>query len=111
MLSRRSLFKGLLAAALAAPAGAVLTSTADAQWGAVPGPRMAPPPPRRESRPARRRGYTWVPGHWNWSARRGWVWAPGHWEENRRGFTYVGPRWVLRRGQWVFEPGRWVRSW
>jgi hypothetical protein len=64
MLSRRSLFKSLLAAALAAPAGAVLTSTADAQWG-VPGPRMAPPPPRREPRPRPRRGYTWVPGHWN----------------------------------------------
>lgn len=110
MLSRRSLFKSLLAAALAAPAGVVLTSTADAQWG-VPGPRMAPPPPRREPRPRPRRGYTWVPGHWNWSPRRGWVWAPGHWEENRRGFTYVGPRWVFRRGQWVFEPGRWVRSW
>ncbi|MCS0495562.1 hypothetical protein NVS89_10670 [Ancylobacter sp. MQZ15Z-1] len=106
MLSRRSLL-GHLATAL--PAAVLPLAGAEAQG--VPAPRSAPPPPRREPRPAPRRGYTWVPGHWNWTARRNWVWEPGHWEENRRGFTYAGPRWVLRRGQWVFEPGRWVRSW
>lgn len=110
MISRRSLFKALAAAALAAPLGSALVTTADAQWGAPP-PPGAPPPVRREPRPAPRRGYTWIPGHWAWAGRRGWVWTPGHWEENRRGFNYVGPRWVLRRGQWVFEPGRWVRAW
>lgn len=114
MISRRSLFKGLAAATLAAPLGVALVTSADAQWGAPPppaGPPGAPPRPRREPRPAPRRGYTWIPGHWAWAGRRGWVWTPGHWEENRRGFNYVGPRWVLRRGQWVFEPGRWVRAW
>ncbi|MBS9478016.1 YXWGXW repeat-containing protein [Ancylobacter radicis] len=113
MISRRSLVKGLLSATLAAPLGLSLLPAAEAQPappppGAVPpGP---PPPPRREPRPAARRGYVWVPGHWNWSARYRWVWVPGHWEEARRGFVYAGPRWVLRRGRWVYEPGRWVRA-
>ncbi|MFT0860820.1 hypothetical protein [Ancylobacter sp. G4_0304] len=106
MLSRRSLFKVLFAAA-AVPLAAGLSSEAEAQYV---GPRGAPPPPRREPRPPARRGYTWVPGHWAWRRGPGWVWMPGYWEQNRRGFVYVGPRWVLRRGQWVYEPGRWVRQ-
>ncbi|UOK73240.1 hypothetical protein [Ancylobacter polymorphus] len=106
MLSRRSLLK-VAAALLSAPLGIAAHQTAQAQSA----PTSPPPAPRREPRPAPRRGYAWVPGHWAWWPGRGWVWSAGHWEENRRGFEYVGPRWVLRRGQWVYEPGRWVRSW
>lgn len=105
--SRRSLLKVLAASLIAAPLGVAAATDANAQAF----PTSRPPAPRREPRPAPRRGYTWVPGHWAWLPRRGWVWTPGHWEENRRGFEYVGPRWVFRRGQWVYEPGRWVRSW
>lgn len=109
MISRRSLFKYLAASAVAAPlAATALTSEAEAQVVVV-NPQGPPPPLRREVRPAARRGYTWVPGHWAWRRGPGWVWMPGYWETNRRGFTFVGPRWVLRRGVWVYEPGRWVR--
>lgn len=107
MLSRRSLLKAVAASLLAVPLG--VAGLSDAQAQSVPTSR--PPAPRREPRPAPRRGYTWVPGHWAWKPRRGWVWTAGHWEESRRGFEFVGPRWVLRRGQWVYEPGRWVRTW
>ncbi|WAC26951.1 hypothetical protein [Ancylobacter sp. SL191] len=118
MISRRSLLRGFLATALTAPLGLALMQEADAQPAPPPGspppgatPPGPPPPPRREPRPAPRRGYIWVPGHWTWSARHRWVWVPGHWDEARRGFNFVGPRWVLRRGRWVYEPGRWVRAW
>ena len=104
MISRRSLFKTLLSTVALAPLAVVgLASETQAQT-------RNPPPPYFEARPLPRRGYTWVPGHWNWTGARGWVWQGGHWEENRRGFNFVGPRWVLRRGQWVYEPGRWVRA-
>ncbi|GAB4066011.1 hypothetical protein GCM10028812_12330 [Ancylobacter sonchi] len=107
MINRRSLLAGLFSAAALAPLALGTASEAEAQAR----PMAPPPPPRRERRPPPRRGYTWVPGHWNWRRGPGWVWQPGYWEPNRRGFTYVGPRWVLRRGAWVYEPGRWVRSW
>lgn len=107
MLNRRSLLASLLAGALAP-----LALSADAQ--AQPAPTSRPPAPRREARPpSPGRGYDWIPGHWSWDRRRGWVWNRGYWERRRIGFEFVGPRWVLRRGQWVYEPGRWVpaRRW
>ena len=71
---------------------------------------LEPPAPRREARPAPRSGYVWVPGHWRWSSRqRRYVWEQGTWERDRPGFRFVGPRWVLRRGEWTFVPGHWVR--
>lgn len=68
-----------------------------------------PPAPRSEARPPARRGYVWVPGHWEWSARDGRVWVPGRYVRDRPGYRYVGPEWTFRNGQWVFVPGRWVR--
>ncbi|WP_428029597.1 hypothetical protein [Ancylobacter sp.] len=107
MLSRRSLFKAAAASLLAVPLGIAAGDDSQAQSA----PTSRPPDPRREPRPTPRRGYTWIPGHWAWLPRRGWVWTAGHWEPSRRGFEFVGPRWVFRRGQWIYEPGRWVRSW
>ncbi|MEP9350067.1 hypothetical protein [Xanthobacter sp. KR7-225] len=69
-----------------------------------------PPAPRREARPAPRPGYVFVPGHWRWSSRqRRYVWEQGDWVRDRPGLRFVGPRWVLRRGEWSFVPGHWVR--
>ncbi|WP_073051881.1 YXWGXW repeat-containing protein [Kaistia soli] len=91
-LSRRSLIRGLFAAAIVAPAASLaLPDRADAQplpppGGQRPPPppppghvrRPPPPPPRAERRPPPRRGYVWMPGHWTW--RRGrYVWISGHW--------------------------------
>lgn len=108
MLTRRALLTSLLTAGALAPLG-VAASMSEAEAQARPhGP---PPAPRREQRPPQRRGYTWIPGHWSWDARRGWVWNEGFQDRSRPNHRFVGPRWVLRRGQWVYEPGRWVRSW
>jgi len=114
MLSRRGLFRSLLAAGAGALVGA---EAASAQQWVPPNARsqaptrIPPPPPPRNTRvPPPRRGYTWVPGYWAWSSRRrAYVWHEGYWTRSRPGYRYVGPQWVFRGGQWVFIPGRWVR--
>ncbi|MFG1419834.1 hypothetical protein V5F38_15570 [Xanthobacter sp. V0B-10] len=113
MLSRRGIFSFLIGAGAAAVAAAV---PAEAQQWRPPNQRSMgppvnqPPAPRSQSRPPPRRGYTWVPGYWSWSSRRRtYVWNDGSWMRDRPGYRYVGPQWVLRRGEWVFIPGRWVR--
>ncbi|QIB35348.1 YXWGXW repeat-containing protein [Ancylobacter pratisalsi] len=103
MLTRRSLLSLLATAVAAVPLGLAATDEVEAQVV-----MMAPPPLRREPRPAARRGWVWVPGYWTWSRGR-WVWEPGRWVRARPGFRYAGPSWVRRRGGWVYVPGRWVR--
>ena len=108
MLSRRSLLAGLLAAAVAAPLATIAApGEAEAQqWG--PNPNRRPPPPRRERVPPPRRGYVWVPGHWDW--RRGrYVWVSGGWMRARPGFRHRPPTWVWRNGRWVLVQGGWYR--
>ena len=69
----------------------------------------APPELRREVVPAARRGYIWVPGHWNARGNRH-VWQGGHWERSRAGYSYAQPNWVQRDNRWQFERGRWNRG-
>lgn len=113
MLSRRGVFRLVLAAGASAVA---VAAPAEAQQWRPPNQRSMgppinqPPPPRSQPRPGPRSGYTWVPGYWSWSSRhRRHVWNEGYWVRNRSGYRYVGPQWVFRRGAWVFIPGRWVR--
>ena len=40
--------------------------------------RPARPAPIQEAAPARRPGWVWVGGHWQWNGRR-YVWIRGHW--------------------------------
>ena len=54
-------------------------------------PTQAPPPPQVE-RVARRRGWVWIGGNYEWRGGN-YMWVGGHWEKERVGF-----RW---------EPGRW----
>lgn len=65
-----------------------------------------PPPVERPGRP--RRGFTWVPGHWEWAPRAGtYAWIPGHWERSLPGRLYVPGHWDRRPRGWVWIPGYW----
>ncbi|BCP51850.1 hypothetical protein K32_04670 [Kaistia sp. 32K] len=101
---------GLLAAAAAAPLATIAAGEAEAQsWGGPgSGPNGRPPQPRMERRPPPRRGYVWVPGHWQWSRGR-YVWVSGGWERSRPGWRHRDPQWVWRNGRWVFIQGGWYR--
>ena len=94
---------------LAAVIGASFASIPVASYAQSYTIRVAPPEPRQEALPQARRGYAWVPGHWEWRARKH-VWVSGYWVRERRGFTYQPHRWVERDGRWRMEQGRWARS-
>ncbi|WP_394781078.1 YXWGXW repeat-containing protein [Undibacterium sp.] len=96
--------KILLAAMLTASIGAV-TAPASAEIIV----RVAPPPPRTEVVPAPRRGYLWVPGHWDWRGNQH-VWARGTWIRERRGYVYQEPRWTEHEGRWHYQQGAWGRG-
>jgi len=70
------------------------------------GPNAAPPPPRSEREGARRRGYVWVSGSWDWKFNK-WTWVPGHYERSRGGKRFTGNRWDQRDGQWFRVEGSW----
>jgi hypothetical protein len=71
--------------------------------------REAPPPPREEARPDRRRGHEWAPGHWEWRNGRH-VWIAGHWVRERRGSHWVPDQWVERNGRWHLVRGHWAHG-
>ncbi len=77
----------------------------------VPAPQVyvAPPPaPRYEVRPAPRRGYVWVPGHWE-GRRNGPVWVKGVFLRERHGYYYSQPQWVRQGDRWAYRGGGWSR--
>jgi WXXGXW repeat (2 copies) len=77
--------------------------------GAAVARDRGPPPDRYESHPsAKRHGYVWSPGYWQWS-RHQYVWVTGQWLRERPGYRYQAPRWVHRHGRWQHEQGRWDR--
>jgi hypothetical protein len=97
--------KLLIAALVAGSLGSVaLPSTA-----AVVVVREAPPALRHERVPEARRGYTWVPGHWEWK-RNHHVWVKGTWLRDRRGYVYHQPTWAERDGKWEMSRGNWARG-
>ncbi|MDB5799695.1 MAG: hypothetical protein JWL63_634 [Rhodocyclales bacterium] len=71
--------------------------------------REAPPAPRQEVMPPARRGYVWVPGHWDARGNR-YRWVKGNWVRARHGFHYTAPNWVERDGRWYREGGSWMRG-
>jgi hypothetical protein len=71
--------------------------------------QSAPPPVRAERVPPPRRGYIWVPGHWDWRGQRH-QWVKGTWMRDRPGYTYNQPRWEQRDGRWQMERGAWARG-
>lgn len=70
--------------------------------------REAPPPPRAERVPQARRGYVWVPGHWEWKHQRH-TWVRGAWIRDRKGYVYHAPAWEERDGSWHMQRGNWAR--
>ena len=112
---------GQLAAGLgvAVVAALAMSNPAHAQsrgygYGYAPAPDYvaaqygAPPPVRYEAMPAARRGYAWVPGHWEPRGHRH-VWVQGQWMRARTGYVYHQPRWQQRGNQWYWSGGRWDR--
>jgi len=71
--------------------------------------QVEPPPPPREVMPRPRRGFVWVPGHWEWRPVMGrYDWVPGYWERMRPGYRdYVAGHWERRPGGWIWIPGHW----
>ena len=95
-----------IAALLAASVGSI-----SLEASAAPGVRSAPPSPRSETVPEPRRGYHWVPGHWEWrSDNRRYKWVSGHWVRERRGYVYRQPSWEERNGRWHMTRGSWDRD-
>ena len=104
MTFRKSLVIGLCAASLGG-LGAPLTANAAVEVYLD----SAPPPLRVETVPAARRGYLWVPGHWEARKHR-YVWKAGHWEKERHGYHYVEPRWVQADNRWELHRGGWNKG-
>jgi hypothetical protein len=81
------------------------------QPAAEAGPRDAPPPPREERHEARREGFVWLGGRWDWSRRdHRWDWIPGHWERERRGQRWREAKWERRGDEWALIDGGWIRA-
>ncbi|GGC71548.1 YXWGXW repeat-containing protein [Undibacterium terreum] len=99
------MFKKLLFAAMLASSLGAVTAPASADIVV----RVAPPPLRGEPVPEPRRGFIWVPGHWDWRGNHH-VWAQGTWIRERPGYMYYEPRWTERDGRWHYEQGRWNRG-
>lgn len=84
-----------------ASGGTVVTGGANPMY-----PTQAPPPPRTESYGARRAGFVWVAGRWDW--RNGqWMWVDGHWERERANQVWIPGRWELQGNYYVWIDGRW----
>jgi hypothetical protein len=105
--------KFLLAAAVAgAVALPFVATSADAQVGISiginAGPRVAPPPPRWERRPARPwADGVWVDGRWDWVGAR-WAWRGGHWDHPPHpGALWHRGVWANRGGHYVWTEGHW----
>ena len=68
-------------------------------------PREAPPPPKEE-RIAKRRGFVWINGYWDWRGGQ-YVWVAGHWDREQRGKRWRGHHWEHKGDQWVRVDGSW----
>src|SRR5258705_3195178 len=113
-LHRLVVSTGLAAATLLGAAGSAFAQPRDHRHNppeAEAAPREAPPPPREERQDARKVGFVWVGGRWDWSRReRRWEWLPGHWERERRGQRWREARWEQRDGAYVLIDGGWIQA-
>lgn len=71
--------------------------------------QVEPPPPQYERMPRPRRGYVWVPGHWEWRPVIGrYDWVPGYWERMHPRYRhYVAGHYERRPGGWVWIAPYW----
>ncbi|HSS29236.1 MAG TPA: hypothetical protein VLL50_14910 [Usitatibacter sp.] len=70
---------------------------------------IAPPAPITEEVPAPREGYVWAPGYYDYAQNKH-HWHKGRWMRERRGYTYVAPRWVDENGHWNLYAENWVKD-
>ena len=70
------------------------------------------PPPRPRSfhvGPRHRRGYVWVPGHWEFVHYQDqWVWVSGYWTPARNGLAFHAGYWHQTLYGWVWVTHRWM---
>src|SRR3954468_18168337 len=111
-LHRLVVSTGLAAATLLGTAGSSLAEPRDHRHNspeADAAPREAPPPPRTEPHDARRVGFVWLSGRWDWNRREHrWDWRPGHWDRERHGKRWREARWEQREGVYVLVDGDWI---
>jgi len=70
-------------------------------------PRMAPPPPKKDIRPAKPGPeFLWIEGNWIWSSGQ-YTWSKGFWVKKKPGKNWVPGRWEKRGRHWVWIKGRW----
>jgi YXWGXW repeat-containing protein len=111
-LHRLIVSTGLAAATLLGAAGSSFAQPRDHRHNPPDvdaAPREAPPVPRAEPHDARRVGFVWIGGRWDWNRReRRWDWLPGRWEREHRGKHWREPRWEQRDGVYVLVDGDWI---
>jgi hypothetical protein len=69
-------------------------------------PHDAPPPPRSEQHEAKKAGYVWVDGDWDWKAGK-YEWTAGHWEREQAKKRWRPGKWEQRDGAWSHTAGDW----
>jgi len=69
------------------------------------------PPPSAESEGMvpQREGYVWAPGYYTYADSK-YVWTKGRYVQSRKGFRYIGPKWVQEDGRWTLYPEQWVKN-
>jgi hypothetical protein len=70
---------------------------------------VAPPAPMAEEAGAPREGYIWAPGYYDYAQNKH-HWHKGRYLRERRGYTYVAPRWENENGHWSLFAENWVRD-
>jgi len=106
---------GLAAATLLGTASSSFAQVRDHRHDPPPqaesGPREAPPTPREERHDARREGFVWVGGRWEWRRREHkWDWLPGRWEREKHGHKWREARWEQHGDEWVLVDGGWIQA-
>jgi hypothetical protein len=91
---------------LALCVGAAGFGTAAAFAGNGADPDSAPPPTHDERAPARRDGYIWAAGYWDWSG-HAYSWVSGHFIFEHRGAHWVADRWEQDGSHWQRVAGHW----
>ncbi|HEX8110131.1 MAG TPA: hypothetical protein VF516_20515, partial [Kofleriaceae bacterium] len=113
-LHRLVVSTGLAAATLLGAAGSSFAQPRDHRHNphdVDAAPREAPPPPRGEPHDARKVGFVWIGGRWDWNRReRRWDWLPGRWEREHRGKRWREARWEQRDGVYVLIDGDWIEA-
>jgi hypothetical protein len=95
----------ILLVTLCLGAGGIGTSAVGSAAADI-GADVAPPPARDERAPARRDGYVWAPGYWEWSG-HAYSWVPGRFIYEHRGAHWVPDRWDQAGSHWQHVNGHW----